>query len=490
MGVRVKSSNLQIATWVHKENLKEIEMASRNDLLSQDFIGEAEEIVAADEFTRRSSSLDDRSSALMDSSDDDDDDDDDDSDEDIDIENVDGDDTYSELIEIREPLGQLKDSLGARLGYSLKDYEFWLQETQMLSDESTLVDQCIQGEGLVQIKVEVANGKINIVDVLKPEEDLVTDTKPDRQRRLSSMGISPPTKSVKVKKDKVPPVKTENQEKPADSVTRWVVSPAFRKEQERLNFPTDPLTWDRLHVAHWLNWVQEEFPDSQIDRNDWEIDGRELCALSHDEFKKKVPIDPGDTLWTHLELLRKCKFVAVIQRGTNSSQSLTSSMPMVEGSDPGFGGPLARKTLKKPPVRLGAAKFSVMSESSSPGNRTGNNGQVQLWQFLLELLTDKQHCEVIHWVGEDGEFKLESPEIVAQLWGTRKNKPNMNYEKLSRALRYYYDGDMICKVHGKRFAYKFVCNLKELIGYDASELSRLVREAQMKSMGSISVYRD
>ena len=92
------------------------------------------------------------------------------------------------------------------------------------------------------------------------------------------------------------------------------------------------------------------------------------------------------------------------------------------------------------------AKFTVMSESSSPGNRTGNNGQVQLWQFLLELLTDKQHCEVIHWVGEEGEFKLESPEIVAQLWGTRKNKPNMNYEKLSRALRYYYDGDMICKV--------------------------------------------
>jgi len=472
-------------------------MASRNDLLSQDFVGEAEEIISADDFTRRSSSLDDRSSALMDSSDDDDDDDDDDSDEDIDIENVDGDegdDTYNELIDIREPLGQLKGSLEAKLGYSLKDYEFWLQETQMLSDEMTLVDQCIQGEGLVQIKVEVSNGKINIVDVLKPEEDLFTDVKPERHHRLSSMGVSSsPTKSVKVKKEKVPAaIKTENQEKQAaDSVTRWVVSSAFRKEQERLNFPTDPLTWDRLHVAHWLNWVQEEFPDSQIDRNDWEIDGRELCALSHDEFKKKVPIDPGDTLWTHLELLRKCKFVAVIQRGarpavTESSAGSDSEQVLAASR---IGGPLARKTLKKPPVRLGAAKFSVMSESS-PGNRTGNNGQVQLWQFLLELLTDKQHCEVIHWVGEEGEFKLESPEIVANLWGTRKNKPNMNYEKLSRALRYYYDGDMICKVHGKRFAYKFVCNLKELIGYDASELSRLVREAQMKSMGSISVYRD
>jgi hypothetical protein len=75
----------------------------------------------------------------------------------------------------------------------------------------------------------------------------------------------------------------------------------------------------------------------------------------------------------------------------------------------------------------------------------------------------------------------------------------MNYEKLSRALRYYYDGDMISKVQGKRwarfklkiyffltiqnlnfrFVYKFVCNLKELIGYDAEELSKLVREASL-----------
>jgi len=457
-------------------------MASRNDLLSQDFVGKAEEIIPADDFTRRSNSLDDRSSALMDSSDDDDDDSDD-----IDIENVDGDDTYNELIDIKEPLGQLKGSLEAKLGYSLKDYEFWLQETQMLSDEMTLVDQCIQGEGLVQIKVEVSNGKINIVDVLKPEEDLFTDVKPDRHHRLSSMGISSnPTKWVKVKKEKVPAaMKTENQEKQAaDNVTRWVISSAYRKQQERLNFPTDPLTWNRLHVAHWLGWVQEEFPDSQIDRNDWEINGRELCALSHNEFKKKVPFDPGDTLWTHLELLRKHKFVAVIQRGarlavTESSAGSDSEQVL---SASRVGGPLERKTLKRPPARLGVAKFP-------PGNRTGNNGQVQLWQFLLELLTDKEYCEVIYWVGDEGEFKIESPKIVADLWGIRKNKPNMNYEKLSRALRYYYDGDMIGKVEGKRFAYKFVCNLKEIIGYDASELSRLVREAHTKSMGSISVYR-
>ena len=50
------------------------------------------------------------------------------------------------------------------------------------------------------------------------------------------------------------------------------------------------------------------------------------------------------------------------------------------------------------------------------------------------------------WVGDDGEFKLINAEMVAQMWGRRKNKPTMNYEKLSRALRYYYDGDMIAKV--------------------------------------------
>jgi len=69
-----------------------------------------------------------------------------------------------------------------------------------------------------------------------------------------------------------------------------------------------------------------------------------------------------------------------------------------------------------------------------------------LWQFLLELLTDGAFRRVIQWVGDDGEFQFIDPEAVAQLWGQRKSKPNMNYEKLSRALRYYYDGDMIAKV--------------------------------------------
>ncbi|KAI1898354.1 hypothetical protein AGOR_G00071460 [Albula goreensis] len=61
----------------------------------------------------------------------------------------------------------------------------------------------------------------------------------------------------------------------------------------------------------------------------------------------------------------------------------------------------------------------------------------------------------IAWEGTNGEFKLVDPDEVARRWGERKSKPNMNYDKLSRALRYYYDKNIMTKVHGKRYAYKF-----------------------------------
>lgn len=82
-------------------------------------------------------------------------------------------------------------------------------------------------------------------------------------------------------------------------------------------------------------------------------------------------------------------------------------------------------------------------------------GTIQLWQFLLELLQDEQYNNIIAWVGNDWEFKLLNPEAVSILWGTRKRKPNMNYDKLSRAIRYYYGKKIIHKVHGKRYQYKF-----------------------------------
>ena len=86
----------------------------------------------------------------------------------------------------------------------------------------------------------------------------------------------------------------------------------------------------------------------------------------------------------------------------------------------------------------------------------GIESNITLWQFLLELLLSNQHCDIIEWTNNDGEFKLLSAEEVARLWGIRKNKQNMNYDKLSRALRYYYDKNIIKKVMGQKFVYRFV----------------------------------
>ncbi|XP_066499538.1 ETS domain-containing protein Elk-1 [Hoplias malabaricus] len=81
---------------------------------------------------------------------------------------------------------------------------------------------------------------------------------------------------------------------------------------------------------------------------------------------------------------------------------------------------------------------------------------ITLWQFLLHLLDDQNQRHLISWTSGDGEFKLLDAEEVARLWGLRKNKTNMNYDKLSRALRYYYDKNIIKKVSGQKFVYKFV----------------------------------
>ncbi|CAH8864353.1 unnamed protein product [Trichobilharzia szidati] len=101
--------------------------------------------------------------------------------------------------------------------------------------------------------------------------------------------------------------------------------------------------------------------------------------------------------------------------------------------------------------------YTKHANSSLPTNqwRPQCSGQIQLWQFLLELLSDSKNLACITWEGTNGEFKLVDPDEVARRWGERKSKPNMNYDKLSRALRYYYDKNIMSKINGKRYAYKF-----------------------------------
>ncbi|OWF42626.1 ETS translocation variant 1 [Mizuhopecten yessoensis] len=89
-------------------------------------------------------------------------------------------------------------------------------------------------------------------------------------------------------------------------------------------------------------------------------------------------------------------------------------------------------------------------------------GSLQLWQFLVVLLDDPSNSPFISWTGRGLEFKLIDPEEVARRWGLQKNRPAMNYDKLSRSLRYYYEKGIMQKVAGERYVYKFVCDPEAL----------------------------
>ena len=91
----------------------------------------------------------------------------------------------------------------------------------------------------------------------------------------------------------------------------------------------------------------------------------------------------------------------------------------------------------------------------TPG-RSGSH--IHLWQFLKELLTQPQlYGSAIRWIDrQKGIFKIEDSVRVAKLWGKRKNRPAMNYDKLSRSVRQYYKKGIMKKTErSQRLVYQF-----------------------------------
>jgi len=112
------------------------------------------------------------------------------------------------------------------------------------------------------------------------------------------------------------------------------------------------------------------------------------------------------------------------------------------------------------------AQVEQMEKKNQPdpnsGQISGRKGTLQLWQFLVALLDDPSNSNFITWTGRGLEFKLLDPEEVARRWGKMKNRPAMNYDKLSRSLRYYYEKGIMSKVAGERYVYKFICDPRAL----------------------------
>ncbi|XP_008412022.1 transcription factor ETV7 isoform X2 [Poecilia reticulata] len=80
-----------------------------------------------------------------------------------------------------------------------------------------------------------------------------------------------------------------------------------------------------------------------------------------------------------------------------------------------------------------------------------------LWDYVYQLLCDDRYQDYIRWEDPDTHvFRVVDPNGLARLWGNHKNRDNMTYEKMSRALRHYYKLNIIQKERGQKLLFRFL----------------------------------
>ncbi|XP_061793614.1 SAM pointed domain-containing Ets transcription factor [Nerophis lumbriciformis] len=188
-----------------------------------------------------------------------------------------------------------------------------------------------------------------------------------------------------------------------------------------LNITPDPMEWTTANVQKWLLWTEHLYHLPHAGKTFQDLVGRDLCAMSEEDFRQRSP-QCGDTLHAHLDIWKSAAWM-------------------------------------KERCSVGDAKSPGGDDLWSEADSSCSGQPIHLWQFLRELLLKPHNYgRCIRWLNKDkGIFKIEDSAHVARLWGLRKNRPAMNYDKLSRSIRQYYKKGIIRKPDvSQRLVYQFV----------------------------------
>ncbi|KAF9412977.1 hypothetical protein HW555_008674 [Spodoptera exigua] len=264
------------------------------------------------------------------------------------------------------------------------------------------------------------------------------------------------------------------------------------KAQLPAGLPPEPRLWTREDVAVFLKWCEREFDLPNFDMDLFQMNGKALCLLTKTDLGERCP-GAGDVLHNVLQMLvRDAALLGRVPSSPVTPTARAAPYPPSPHSHPPTPtwavdsfhhfhsaaaaaaqpnsvtlSPAPSVDSSGSPQRGEAVNYAPNYAPSIPATTqaaSSGNGRL-LWDFLQQLLNDpsQRYTNYIAWKNrETGVFKIVDPAGLAKLWGIQKNHLSMNYDKMSRALRYYYRVNILRKVQGERHCYQFLRNPTEL----------------------------
>lgn len=307
-------------------------------------------------------------------------------------------------------------------------------------------------------------------------------------RRTLSGGSQGGSGGVKMETDDLPQLDQEAIE-PMISLAIQQMRNEIGNTCSMLGIAPDPTLWTPEDVRAWVMWTVRQFSLPPVQLALFDMEGASLAALTETELTQRAP-QSGSLLFAQLEIWKaSCAEDMEPGRLGGGGGDRSSPAPLlhqleVPVSTASPPTPLAAPVLDQAvcsphsthnssassadtsddededmDAAAGGAGGAVTPCSSSSSSSSSSRGShIHLWQFLKELLASPQlHGSCVRWLDRPGGvFKIEDSVRVARLWGARKNRPAMNYDKLSRSIRQYYKKGIMKKTErSQRLVYQF-----------------------------------